>query len=321
MKIVVSERVKKDYGRRIREAAPGAKLITPSLTDGALSWSGDPSSADVCLFSEDMWQEQDMRRTLLPVLFGLPDLKWFHTFSAGTDAGAFKAMIDRGTVLTNSSGASAPSIAQYVLAMVLYRTKPIEAWRESQSRAAWEPIPAGELTGQTVGIVGTGSIGGEVARLAKAFGMRTIGIRRSTKRTPHLDEQLPPKQLAKMLKQADFVVLACPLTPETEGLIGERELRAMKPTATLINVARGRVCDEGALIRALQEHWIAGAALDVFDFEPLPEQSPLWSLPNVIVTPHNSGTSPRNMARMMEIFLDNLARFAAGKPLRNRVQG
>ena len=151
--------------------------------------------------------------------------------------------------------------------------------------------------------------------------MRTIGVRRSTKKTPHLDEQLPPKQLTKMLKQADFVVLACPLTPETEGLISERELRAMKPTATLINVARGRVCDEGDLMRALQEGWIAGAALDVFHFEPLPEQSPLWSLPNVIVTPHNSGMSPRNMARMMEIFLDNLARFAAGKPLRNRVQG
>jgi phosphoglycerate dehydrogenase-like enzyme len=204
---------------------------------------------------------------------------------------------------------------------MLYATKPIESWRESQSRAAWEPIPAGELTGQTVGIVGTGAIGGEVARLAKAFGMHTIGIRRSAKRTLHLDQQLPPKQIIRMLKQADFVVLACPLTPETEGLIGERELRAMKPTATVINVARGRVCDEGALIRALQENWIAGAALDVFHFEPLPEQSPLWSLPNVIITPHNSGMSPHNMARMMDIFLDNLARFAAGKPLRNRVQG
>jgi phosphoglycerate dehydrogenase-like enzyme len=268
-----------------------------------------------------MWQEPDLRRTLLPALFGLTELKWFHTFSAGTDAAAFRVLMDRGTILTNSSGASAPSIAQYVLAMMLYATKPIEQWRESQSRAAWEPIPAGELTGQTVGIVGTGAIGGEVARLAKAFGMRTIGIRRSTKKTPHLDEQLPPKQLAKMLKASDFVVLACPLTPETEGLIGERELKAMQPSATLINVARGRVCDEGALIRAMQKGWITRAVLDVFHFEPLPEQSPLWSLPNVIVTPHNSGMSPRNMARMMDIFVENLARFAAGKPLRSRVRG
>jgi len=122
-----------------------------------------------------------------------------------------------------------------------------------------------------------------------------------------------------MLGRCDFVVLACPLTPETEGLIGEVELRAMKPTATLINVARGKVVEEGVLIRALREDWIGSAVLDVFTYEPLPESSPLWSMPNVIVTPHNAGPSPLNMARMMEIFLDNLGRFVGGQPLRNRV--
>jgi phosphoglycerate dehydrogenase-like enzyme len=320
MKIIVSESVAKQYGKRIREAASGAKLISPSIdVDGALHWSGDPATADVCFFSEEFWQELPLRQSVLPVVFRLEGLKWFHTFSAGTDAGAFQAMIDRGTLLTNSSGASAPSIAQYVLAMMLYRTKAIARWGEQQSRREWTQVGGGELTGQTCGIIGTGAIGGEVARLAKAFNMRTIGMRRSDKKTRWLDEQVPPGRITSLLKKSDFVVLACPLTQQTEGLIGERQLRAMKLTATLINVARGKVCDEGALIRALQENWIAGAVLDVFTFEPLPEQSPLWSMPNVIVTPHNSGPSPLNMGRAAEIFLDNLTRFATGKRLRNLV--
>ncbi len=319
MKLIVSLRVAKDYGRRIRLVVPRARLVSPYAGDGALGWSGDADGADAALLSEDMWLDLESRRLVLPAMFGLQGVRWFHTFSAGTDAGAFKAMLDRGTVLTNSSGASAPSIAQYVLAMMLYRTKPIEQWRKQQARGEWDQLPAGELTGQTCGIVGTGAIGGEVARLAKAFGMHTLGMRRSPKRTRWIDDQVPPAGLQRLLRESDFVVLACPLTPQTERLIGERELRAMKSTATLINVSRGRVCDEPALIRALGEGWIAGAILDVFAVEPLPADSALWSMPNVIVTPHNAGPSPLNMGRVMDIFLDNLARFAAGRPLRNRV--
>jgi len=319
MKIIVSQRVAKEYGKRIRAIVPGAGLVSPSAVTGQLRWSGDPANADAALLSEDMWLDLDSRRLALPAMFGLQDLRWFHTFSAGTDAGAFKAMIERGTVLTNSSGASAPSIAQHVLAMMLYHTKPIERWREQQARREWNQLPAGELTGQTCGIIGTGAIGGEVARLAKAFGMRTVGMRRSAKPARFIDELVSPRRLPYLLRASDFVVLACPLTPQTERLIGERELRAMKPSAVLINVARGRVCDEAALVRALGEGWIGGAALDVFVMEPLPEASPLWMMPNVIVTPHNAGPSPLNMGRVMEIFLDNLARFSASRRLRNRV--
>jgi phosphoglycerate dehydrogenase-like enzyme len=163
------------------------------------------------------------------------------------------------------------------------------------------------------------SIGGEVARLAQAFGMRVIGARRSAKKTRYVDQQVPPERLGELLAASDFVVLACPLTKETEGLIDERELRAMKPTATLINIARGKVVREAALVRALKQGWIAGACLDVFEREPLPEDSELWSLPNVVVTPHNSGFSPLQMQRQMAIFIDNLGRLVAGRPLRNRV--
>ncbi|HYM16907.1 MAG TPA: D-2-hydroxyacid dehydrogenase [Dehalococcoidia bacterium] len=319
MNIVVSPRVAREYGPRIRKIAPGARLIVPSVQRGALRWKGDPARADVCCFSEDLWQDEELRRLALPAVFRLEGLRWFHTFSAGTDAPAFQAMVDRGTLLTNSSGASAPAIAQYVLAMMLHRAKRIGEWRDQQARHGWAQFQTAELTGQTLGIVGTGAIGGEVARLAHAFGMTVLGVRRSGKPARYVNEMLPARRLRAMLKRCDFVVLACPLTKETEGLIGEAELRAMKPAATLINVARGRIIDEAALVRALKGRWIAGACLDVFTVEPLPRTSPLWDLPNVVVTPHNSGFSPRNMERSMAIFLDNLARFAREKKLRNLV--
>ncbi len=319
MRIVVTRRVADEYGRRIRQADPRARFITPTVENGSVTWSDDVAKAEVCCFTEDLWQEEELRRLVLPVVFRLDRLRWFHTFSAGVDAPAFQMLIDRGTLLTNSSGASAPSIAQYVLAMMLYRTKRIGEWREQQRRRQWRQIQTDELTGQTVGIIGTGAIGGEVARLAKAFGMHVIGARRSDMRARHVDELVPPRRLHSLLKRSDFVVVACPLTRETDGLIGEEELHAMKPTATLINIARGRIVREAALVRALKEGLIAGACLDVFEREPLAESSELWPLPSVVVTPHNSGFSPRNMERAMSIFIDNLERLVQGKKLRNLV--
>jgi phosphoglycerate dehydrogenase-like enzyme len=319
MQIVATQRVVDEYGAQIRAADAEARFIVPRAEDGELRWDGDPATAEVCCFSEDMWQETELRQLVIHAVFRLHGLKWFHTFSAGVDSPAFQVIIDRGTILTNSSGASAPSIAQYVLAMMLYRSKPFETWREQQRRHEWSQVRGSDLTGKTAGIIGTGAIGGEVARLAQGFNMRTVGARRSARKTRYVDEQVPMANLAPLLERSDFVVLACPLTKNTEGLMGERELRSMKPTATLINVARGRVVDEPALVRALQEGWIGGACLDVFATEPLPDDSPLWDMPNVIVTPHNCGISPLNMERAMGVFIDNLARLVGGKRLRNRV--
>jgi phosphoglycerate dehydrogenase-like enzyme len=319
MNIIVSPLVRKQYGARIRQADPRARMIVPSVRDGALAWSGDPSKADACCMSADMWEDLDSRQLVLPALFRLQGLKWFHSFSAGVDSPAFKLILDSGAMLTNSSGASAPSIAQYVLAMMLYRSKRIEQFREQQARREWAHVRGSDLNGLTAGIIGTGAIGGEVARLAQAAGMRTIGMRRSGRPARHIDEMVQSRRLRYLLRESDFVVLACPLTKDTEGLIGEQELRTMKPSATLINIARGRIVDEAALIRALEEGWIGGACLDVFAVEPLPQTSPLWDMPNVVVTPHNSGVSPLNMERALTMFIDNLARFVQGKPLRNRV--
>jgi phosphoglycerate dehydrogenase-like enzyme len=311
----VSQRIAGEYGARIRAAAPAIELVAP---DGG-RWPDAAQAAAIAYFSEDFWTDA-ASRPLTVGLFSLPRLRWFHSFSAGVDHPAFRSLLERGVLLTNSAGSSNVPIAQYVLAMMLRVVKGTDAWSEAQRERRWAPHDAGELTGLAAGIVGLGHIGLEVARLAQAFGMRVLGCRRSARRPRHVDELVPPERLPDLLAQSDFVVLAVPLSSATERLIGEAELRAMRQGAWLINVARGRVVDEPALVRALSEGWIGGACLDVFHEEPLPPESPLWSLPNAIVTPHNSGRSPRNLERATAIFLDNLARFGSRRPLRNRVR-
>ncbi len=316
MIVAVSALVAERYGERIRAAAPGIELVWP-LGDGA--WSGDGAGAEAAFFSEDFWTSET-NRPLTVQLFALPNLRWFHSFSAGIDHPAFRVLLERGVTLTNSPGGSSPAIAQYVIGMMLRVAKRMDAWSAAQRERRWAPIPSDELTGKTVGVVGLGHIGGEVARLAKAFGMRVAGCRRSGRRARWVDKIVPPGRLHDLLARADFVVLAVPLTSETERLIGAPELRAMRPDAWLINVSRGRVVDEAALVRALRQGEIGGACLDVFEAEPLSPESELWSLPNAIVTPHNSGWSPLNGERGTEIFLDNLRRYASGRRLRNVVR-
>jgi len=315
MIIACSELVAERYGERLSAIAPGAELAVP--VDGV--WPERAQAADVAYFSQDFWW-RDEGRPVGGRLFALPGLRWFHSFSAGVDHPAFRTLLERGVLLSNSSGSSSVPIAQYVIAMMLRAAKRFDALAEAQGARLWQPVQAEELTGKTVGIIGVGHIGGEVARLAQAFGMRVIGCRRRQARVRCVDELLPPERLPELLARADFVVLTVPLSTQTDGLIDEAALRSMKPAAWLINVSRGRVVREGALLRALREGWIAGACLDVFEEEPLPPESELWSLPNVVVTPHNSGNSPLNFDRASELFLENLSRYVAGKPLRNRVQ-
>ena len=315
MIIVVSSLVAERYAERIGAVAPGARLAYPT----AGGWPEEAQAAEVAYFSEDLWTS-DRNRQLVPMLFGLPRLRWFHSFSAGVDHPAFRAVLERGVLLTNSPGNSSQPIAQYVVAMMLRVAKRMDVWAEQQRERRWQPIETEELTGKTVGIVGVGHIGGEIARLAKAFGMRVIGCRRRQRRLRFVDELVPPERLTDLLARSDFVVLAVPLSSQTDGLIGEAELRAMRPGAWLINVSRGQVVREEALVTALKDSRLGGACLDVFHEEPLPPASELWSLPNVIVTPHNSGWSPLNFERGTDLFLDNLRRYVAGRPLRNRVR-
>jgi phosphoglycerate dehydrogenase-like enzyme len=177
-----------------------------------------------------------------------------------------------------------------------------------------------ELAGKTMVLVGVGAIGVRTAEVAAPFGMRVLGVRRDpTADAPGVEAMFGPDQLLDLLPQADFLVLTIPLTHETQGMIGEPELRAMKPTAYLINIGRGGTVQETVLIRALREGWIAGAGLDVFESEPLPQDSPLWEMENVIITAHYAGLTPYYNQRAMAIFLDNLRRYQAGEPMRNVV--
>lgn len=249
----------------------------------------------------------------------IPHLRWIHTISAGVDHLLFPELRESEAILTNASGVFNIPIAETVLAYMLAVVKRLPEFLAQQREHRWQKLPLQELYGMTVGIVGLGDIGSEVARRCRAFGMRVLGMRRHPAPSDVADEVFPPERLHELLSQSDFVVLALPLTDETRGLIGREALAAMKPTAWLINIARGALVDEGALIEALREGRIGGACLDVFAEEPLPEDSPLWDMPNVIITPHNSWSSPHIEEREIELFLENLRRYVAGEPLRNVV--
>jgi len=248
-------------------------------------------------------------------------LKWIQTMSAGVD-GLPEEILKSGIRIGNASGIHGATMGEVVLEMMLMFVKDAPACFRMKQEKQWKRYKPGLLRGRTAGILGLGAVGKEIARLCKAFGMDVCGIRRSCKAgdpIPAADCIYPPEELPKLLAESDFVVLALPLTRETRGLIGEKELRAMKPGAYLINVARGAVVDEPALIRALEEKRIAGAGLDVFAKEPLPPESPLYELPNVIFSPHISGEMPDYEARATEVFCENLRRYIAGEPFLHEV--
>ena len=247
-------------------------------------------------------------------------LRWVQLTSAGVDRAARSGLLESDLMLTSASGLHATPIGEYVLCLMLMFCKGANRFVRAQDRREWVRYMPQELYGKTVGIVGLGHIGAEVGRLAKAFGCRVLGIRRSvtTRMNDELvDELLPPSDLPALLSESDFVVVAVPLTSETRQLIGEAELRAMKPTGVLINIARGAAVDEAALVRALKEGWIAGAGLDVFEQEPLAPESELWGMENVIMSPHISGGTEIYNQRAVGIFCENLRRYLAGEPLMN----
>lgn len=257
-----------------------------------------------------------------------PHLRWLQCSGAGVDGLQATGILDAesGVRVTTAVGVHGATIGEYVFGSMLMfnrtwpemvRLQDRHVWPRS---ANWYKLGGRELGDQTLGIIGLGSIGRCIAHLAKAFGMHVLATKRTVSGNelePDVDRLYPIEQLHDVLRQSDYVVLAIPLTKETEKLIGEAELRAMRPNAYLVNIARGRVIDETVLIRALKEGWIAGAGLDVTEEEPLPPDSPLYSMPNVILTPHISGVSVHYDQRLTALFADNLRRYRTGQPLRN----
>jgi len=247
-------------------------------------------------------------------------LKWVHVASAGVEAYLFPEFVNSQVILTNSSGVHRIPISEMAIAMMLMLAKRLHRFMRFQLEGKWSRLLSDELAGKTVGILGLGDIGTETAWKAKCFGMRVLALNRRTKHRPtYVDEILGVEDLNYFLGELDYLVITVPLTKETRHMIGEKELKLMKPTAYIVNVSRGAVIDNAALTKALKEGWIAGAGLDVFEQEPLPEGSELWKLENVIITPHVSGGTPHYAERAVEIFCRNLARYLDGKPLINVV--
>ena len=271
------------------------------------------AEADVIVVSM-MWRNE--------VLALAPKLKFVQSISAGTDQydkAAFKAHRVR---LASAAGVNANAVAEHAMAMMLSIERHIVSGRDHQARAHWRPMLSeiasreAELTGRTLVIVGYGRIGKRLARFAKAFDMRVIGVKRDPKTGAEgADNVVATADLSRVLPDADFIVLTCPLTPETENLIDAAALAAMKPAAMLINVARGKVVDEAALIAALQSKRLRAAALDVTREEPLPAASPLWTMPNVLITPHTAGETQAYEDNVIDILIDNLDRIAGGEPV------
>ncbi len=252
-----------------------------------------------------------------------PRLRWLHTMSAGVERLLIPEVVERHHfTLTNNSGPYDIPIAEFVLATMLSAAKRLPEYERAQGRGHWDKEQRHiELRGATVVVLGLGSIGSEVARLAAAFGMRVIGVRRrlDLPGVPGVTEVIPPERLAEVVGDTDFLAVTAPLTPATRGLVSREVIARMKPSAWIVNIARGAIVDEAALLEALKERRIGGAAIDAWWTEPLPDGSEWWALPNVIATPHASHSSPRVQERTLGLFLENLRRWKAGEPLLNVV--
>ncbi|MBI3043037.1 MAG: D-2-hydroxyacid dehydrogenase [Betaproteobacteria bacterium] len=326
--LLVSHHFNVHYGARVAAAASREKIAAEFLVlpaDPAARLPDEECArVEIAFFSGDVFP--DYSRQFFSAIRKAPRLKWLHVFIAGVDHPIYAEMLARGVRLTTSAGSTAEPIAQTAILGLLALARGFPHWLAAQRRRQWDPLRGGalprDLRGQTAVVLGLGRIGAEIARLARALGLRVIGVRRSA-RAPDdpVDELHPPSALPGLLARCDWLVIACPLTPETRGLVDAKCLAALPRGARLINVARGEIVNETALIAALQSGQLAGAYLDVFETEPLPPESPLWDMPNVLVTPHNSSAAAGNDERVLEIFLDNLGRWQRGAPLLNEVQG
>ncbi len=247
-------------------------------------------------------------------------LRWVHSSGAGVERLLVPAILNGDVIVTDSSGIHR-AMVEHVFGLMLAFARRLHVALRLQRAHRWDhaAVAGDELRGKTLGILGLGAIGRDIARAASAFEMRVIGIRRQPEPLDGVERVLPPEGLHTVLRESDYLVLAFPLTALTRGLIGEREFAAMKPSAVFINIARGAIVDEHALVAALRDGRIAGAGLDVFREEPLSADSPLYEMPNVIITPHTAGSSPYYFDRMTDLLCENLRRFLEGRPLLNVV--
>jgi len=312
--ILVSRAFADQYAEQLVAAAPGVGLVRvcPEGIDGALA-SVRASFMAVDLFP-DHWQPFE------EALLDSPNLEWLQSPGSGMDLPLFQRLHERGIVLTNAPDAAGPAIAQTAIMFMLMLSRRAPRFAADQRARHWDTKRHSfeDLTGARLTVLGMGGIGSEIARLATELGMRVVGVRRK-RRGDEPCETWESERLAEALERADWLAVALPLREESIRILDRRALERLPAGARIINVGRGELIDEAAMIEALQAGHLAGAGLDVFESEPLPAESPLWEMPNVIITPHCAGATPSAGPRAARVFLDNLARWHRGEPLLNRV--
>ena len=300
-----------------RLSLPMDLLVLPADKD-ARAAEADVARIEVAFFSQDVFPHHS--RQFFSAVRKAPHLKWLHAFNVGVDHPIYAELLERGVRVTTSAGTTAAPIAQTALTAMLMLSRGFPHWQKAQREHRWDPVrlqqSPRDLPGQTVLVLGMGHIGAAFSRLAKALGLHVIGVRRGPRKADDpVDEMHAPDQLDKLLPRADWLMLACPLTPETRAVFNAQRLALLPKGAHILNVARGECIDEPAMTAMLQDGRLAGAYLDVFAKEPLPQDSPLWSMPNVLVTPHNSTSAIGNERRVFDLFTQNLERWQRGDTL------
>lgn len=308
-KLVILHKLPEEDVDRIRAVAPEWDVVAGGDKELAASQVGE---AEVLVGWSKLAEERALKEHT--------PLRWVQHWGAGVDRLPLERFAARGVTLTNASGVHASPISETILGMMLALTRKLHQAVRRQGERRWGVDGTlGEIHGKTIGMIGVGAIGEETARLAQAFGMRVLGVRRSGKPAPYVDQMVDLSGLSDVVAASDYVVVTLPLTDETRHLFDRERFRLMKPSAYFINIGRGGTTDTEALIEALREGRIAGAGLDVFEQEPLPEDSPLWAMDNVVMTPHNAGSTDAYTRRAMDILLFNLKDYIAGRPLSRNV--
>ncbi len=319
MRVMVPDYLVDYFLPKLRESDPNVELV-PISAEGTYPGGLEGVKVLYRFYPVSRFPRCWGGEVLREVIARAPDLRWFANGYAGVEGLLIPELVESDIILTNAAGGPRLPIAETVLMYLLIDAKSLVAHLEAQRARRWESKEHRDLQGKTVAILGLGRIGLEIARLCKAMGMRVIGTKRRAEGTlPNVDELFATSRQNECVAQADYVVAIAALTPETAGMVNAATFDAMKRDAALVNVGRGALVDEAALIAALSEGKIRAAYLDVFTQEPLPPDSPFWTMPNVVVTPHNSPRSERSLEYMTAAFVENFGRFCRGEPLENVV--
>ena len=325
--LLVSKQFIARFGEQIKTIAAAANQSVTFMTlpgaTGARLTQAECERVDILFLDRDMRFDDQLHDAYADGLLRMNNLKWIHHTSSGIGQQLYiKELNAKGVITTSSTGANAEPVSQTGFAMLLMLARGFGSHIHSQAKREWKPLRGSELPddlrGQTLLLIGVGSVGKNVAGYARAFGIKVIGVRRSPMQAGDpVDEMHPPSKLKELLPRADWVMICCPLTKETRNMVDADAFKCMKKGAKLINIGRGEVIDDKALLEGLQSGHLSGAGLDAHSEEPLPADSPLWGMRNVIITPHNASASTGNEPRSAEMFIDNFGHWARGEPMFN----